>query len=146
MSRLFQVWFAFVLLWLVSIPTRAHGAGPDKKSIYMGAVSCRPCHLSPKSGAQFKVWQAGPHARAYRTLASQQAAALAKRLGIAEPQSSPRCLKCHVTAFGVESNLKSPKLTLEEGVSCEACHGPGSRYRGRKVMREIASGKRVGTD
>ncbi|RMF63789.1 MAG: hypothetical protein D6743_10235, partial [Calditrichaeota bacterium] len=48
--------------------------------------------------------------------------------------------------FGVESNLKSPKLTLEEGVSCEACHGPGSRYRGRKVMREIASGKLVGAE
>jgi len=35
---------------------------------------------------------------------------------------------------------------MEEGVSCEACHGPGSQYKSLKVMKDIAAGTVKGAD
>jgi hypothetical protein len=104
---------------------------------YGGVVTCKPCHLTPKSGAQFKLWSTSAHAKAYETLKTPAAKEAAKKLGIEDPLTSDKCLKCHVTAHGVDAKLKGAKLTLEEGVSCEACHGPGSAYKGQKLMKDI---------
>ncbi|RMF56350.1 MAG: cytochrome C554 [Calditrichaeota bacterium] len=108
---------------------------------YGGVATCKACHLTKKSGAQYKVWKASPHAKAFATLKSEKALVIAKKRGIDDPSKSEKCVKCHVTAFGVDAKLKGPKLTEEEGVSCEACHGPGSAYRKRKVMKDIFAGK-----
>jgi hypothetical protein len=108
---------------------------------YGGVITCKPCHLTPKSGAQFKIWSASPHAKAYETLKTPAAKEAAKKMGIDDPATSDKCLKCHVTAHGVDAKLKGAKLTLEEGVSCEACHGPGSAYKGQKLMKDIYDGK-----
>ena len=32
-------------------------------------------------------------------------------------------------------------LSLEDGISCEACHGPGSEYRTITKMRKISTGE-----
>lgn len=109
--------------------------------VYGGVVTCKACHMVPKSGAQYKIWAKSPHANAYEALASPEAKEIAKKMGIEDPQKSAKCLKCHVTAFGVSDKLKGPKLTLEEGVSCEACHGAGSAYKSRTVMLELYEGK-----
>jgi hypothetical protein len=111
---------------------------------YGGVATCKACHLTKKSGAQFKVWQKGPHAKAYETLKTPKAQEFAKKAGIEDPLKSEKCLKCHVTAFGVDEKLKGPKLTMEEGVSCESCHGPGSGYKKRKIMLAIYAGKEDG--
>ena len=37
-------------------------------------------------------------------------------------------------------------LTLEEGVSCEACHGPGSAYKTNAVMKALYAGTQKGAD
>ena len=55
-------------------------------------------------------------------------------------EKDPKCLKCHVTAFGVEKKWMGKKLTQEEGVSCEACHGPGEKYKSMKVMKDHEAG------
>lgn len=114
----------------------------EKKEFeYIGAKACKPCHFIKKSGAQYKIWEEGPHAKAYATLATPEAKAIAKERGIDDPQKAEACVKCHVTAYGVPDKLKSARLTLEEGVGCEACHGPGSEYKGRKVMIDLYEGK-----
>ena len=113
---------------------------PEKVFSYVGYKKCKPCHLGKKVGAQSKVWEAGPHAKAYAELASEQSLELAKKLKLkAEPQKSAECLPCHVTAYGVADSLKT-NVTLEEGVSCEACHGPGSDYFPMKVMKALRAG------
>ncbi len=108
---------------------------------YGGVVTCKPCHLTPKSGAQFKKWSEEKHSKAYETLKTPAALEAGKKMGIADPSTSDKCLKCHVTGHGVDAKMKGAKLTLEEGVSCEACHGPGSAYKGQKLMKDIYDGK-----
>ena len=41
-----------------------------------------------------------------------------------DPQKADACLKCHVTAHGVAAAQKDPTFTIDDGVGCEACHGP----------------------
>ena len=53
-----------------------------------------------------------------------------------DPQKADECLRCHVTAFGVKKELIDPTCTYEEGVGCEACHGPGSEYRKLAIMKD----------
>jgi len=107
---------------------------------YIGANKCKMCHISAKRGAQYKKWQAGPHAGAYETLASPEAKKIAKEKGIADAQKADECLKCHVTAHGVVATAKAASFKIEEGVGCESCHGPGSDYKSMKVMKALAAG------
>jgi hypothetical protein len=110
---------------------------PEKVFSYLGLKKCKMCHIK----YQYKVWEEGPHAKAYEELASEKSLEVAKKLKLKEePQKSADCLSCHVTAYGVADSLKT-KVTLEEGVSCEACHGPGSDYGPIKVMRALTAGK-----
>ncbi len=103
---------------------------------YMGAASCKGCHNLPKTGKQFNKWSASEHAHAYHVLASDQAKALAKEMKIEDAQKSEKCLGCHVTAYGVADSLLGAKYSVEDGVTCEACHGPGEKYKPMKVMKD----------
>jgi len=38
-------------------------------------------------------------------------------------------------------DLANQKITLEEGVSCESCHGPGGDYYKKKTMQAITDGE-----
>lgn len=139
-----KVYACFLTLFTVLIlsPVLIFGQEKTPKTFsYGGVATCKACHLTKKSGAQFKIWSDSPHAQAYETLKSEEAKAVGKKMGVEDPASSEKCLKCHTTGFAVEEELKGEKLTMEEGVSCEACHGPGSAYKPRKVMIDIYEGK-----
>ena len=128
------------LLVIFMLPLSA--LSQEKKVLqYGGVATCKACHLTKKSGAQYKIWKAGPHAKALATLKTPEAKAAAKKLGIEDPSTSDKCLKCHVTAYTVDASLKGPKLKMEEGVGCEACHGPGSEYKKRAIITGIWKGK-----
>ena len=103
---------------------------------YVGAAKCKVCHNAEKKGAQYSKWEESQHAKAYAALASEEAVAIGKKLGIDNPQTSDQCLKCHVTAFGVDDKMKAESFDMTEGVGCEACHGPGSEYKSMKVMKD----------
>lgn len=115
-------------------------AEEGKKFDYVGAKTCKMCH-GAKTGDQYKIWSEGPHAKAFEVLASEKALADAKEKGIEDPQKAEACLKCHVTAFAVMGDLENQKITMEEGVSCESCHGPGSEYKSKKVKDGIKAGE-----
>jgi nitrate/TMAO reductase-like tetraheme cytochrome c subunit len=110
---------------------------------YVGVKKCKMCHKKETVGAQFKLWEASGHSKAFETLGTPEAAEFAKERGITGgPQEAPECLKCHITAFGLTSEeLENSKITLEEGVSCESCHGPGSAYSKQKTMQSITDGE-----
>ena len=82
--------------------------------------------------------------KAFETLASDEAKEIAKGKGIDNPQTADECLQCHVTAFPVMADLANQKITMEEGVSCESCHGAGGDYYKKATMEAIAAGEEDG--
>jgi formate-dependent nitrite reductase cytochrome c552 subunit len=118
-------------------------AGTDEYT-YVGPEKCKMCHNTVKAGEQYKIWSESPHAKAYTALASDEAKATAKGMGIEDPQKSEKCLKCHVPTYAVKAEAKSPKWKIEDGVTCEDCHGPGSAYQKMSVMKAIAAGTEKG--
>jgi len=114
-------------------PTAAAAAGERS---YVGVKKCAKCHKSEKRGNQFAKWEASKHASAYKTLESDKAKETAKKKGIDDPTKSEKCLKCHVTAYGVDKKLLGDKFDPKAGVQCEACHGPGSDYDKMKTMKD----------
>ncbi|MBN2172815.1 MAG: cytochrome c family protein [Bacteroidales bacterium] len=104
---------------------------------YIGAVKCKMCHNKPATGEQFKIWSAGPHANAMKSLSGEQAMAIAKEKGIADPTTDPGCIKCHSTFGRIDQSLNLG-VKIDEGVSCETCHGPGSKYKTNTIMKDRA--------
>jgi uncharacterized membrane protein len=120
---------------------KAAAATTTSKFELIGVKKCAMCHQAENTGAQFKQWQTTAHSKAYATLAGDKAKAIAAERKLDKPpQESPQCLKCHVTAFPVMDKLVAGKVTLEEGVSCESCHGPGSGYWKIATMKAITAG------
>jgi hypothetical protein len=107
---------------------------------YVGVKNCKMCHNKEATGAQYSIWEKSAHANAYAVLASEESVAKAKEMGIEDPQKDAKCLSCHITAFSVMDDLENQKITLEEGVSCESCHGPGSGYKSKKTMQGLTDG------
>lgn len=136
MRRLWAVGLTFIFMVFLASALHAQTEKPS----YVGVAMCKACHNTTKSGKQYAIWDSSAHSKAYEVLASAEAKALGKKMGIDDPQKSDKCLSCHTTGFGAPASLKGPKLTQEEGVSCEACHGPGSEYRSMKVMRGLWDG------
>ena len=109
-------------------------AAERKEHKYVGAAQCGSCHKGEMMGHQYSVWRMSPHARAWSVLSTPAAYQQAAKKGISgDPQSAPECLKCHSTAFGAAHTASS---TVDEGVTCEACHGPGSDYMFEAIMRD----------
>jgi hypothetical protein len=96
-----------------------------KKYGFIGAAKCGMCHKKDDAGAQLKIWQESAHAKAYKNLAASDAEAV----------KNEACLKCHSTGAGSDASLNDKKFSIEDGVQCEACHGPGSEYKSMKVMK-----------
>jgi hypothetical protein len=97
---------------------------------YIGAPKCKMCHNKAAKGSQYDKWIAGPHAKAFETLASAEA----KKFS-ADPQKDAKCLACHSTYHSASADLMYT-IKAEEGVSCESCHGPGADYKSPAVMKD----------
>ncbi len=95
----------------------------------VGAQKCQICHKTEKQGQQFPIWEMSNHAKSFAALSSPAAAANAQALGVKDPASDPKCLKCHAPLADKVAELKA------EGVSCEVCHGPGSAYKTLSIMK-----------
>jgi hypothetical protein len=109
---------------------------------FVGTKVCKKCHGSNAIGNQYKVWLTSPHAKAYQILNTSKSLIVAKKIGIKNPSDNLKCLRCHSTGGGNVPGIK------EEGVGCEACHGPGSRYfdfsnHASFYNRESAYGKAI---
>jgi hypothetical protein len=93
-----------------------------KKYTYVGTAECKSCHGTDALGNQSKIWEATPHAKAYRNLRTEKGAKIAEKVKVASPSEDQQCLRCHSPAGAENAKLAS------EGVGCEACHGPASEY------------------
>lgn len=147
---------------------------------FTGSSNCQGCHgeSAPKpkydgdvQHTEFTAWASGkdPHFWAFgvaeadldkeageklRGLQMPEAAAIAKRLGIADPRASDRCLTCHATSRFSDAGGKRTALAKtdvvggkslrEDGVSCEACHGPSEKWQKPHQEKAWAATQRKG--
>ena len=138
--------FSILMILTVVVLFTFEGTALAKDPQFVGTKKCKMCHNSKKSGQQFSIWEASAHANSFATLASEESKAIAKKMGIADPQKSDQCLSCHVTGAGKDAAMFDKSFSQEEGVGCEACHGPGSEYKSMKVMKGITAGTMSGAD
>jgi len=102
----------------------------------VGVVNCASslCHGSVRPWKESNVLQTeyvtwsrvDKHARAFLILSNAQSKRIAKNLGIGDPTKEKLCLDCH--AHNVPAAQRGERYRLEDGVSCEACHGPAGRW------------------
>ena len=135
----------FALAFALSLVVTSSDAAETEHE-YVGAKKCRTCHKKELIGNQFAEWKTGAHARAFESLTGDEALEYAKQAGIAGlPSENEKCVKCHVTAYGVDPALlpKRGGLKAANGVQCESCHGPGRDFRKKTIMsdREVAVSK-----
>lgn len=101
---------------------------------FMGNATCVSCHSegkkkggSNKEGDQFDVWEKDdPHSKSFEILSDEASKKIAEKLGIKDAAASDSCLSCH--AVHAPAEKRGEKWTLDEGNSCESCHGPGEAY------------------
>ena len=118
------------LLMLGTMAFAPHDLGhaAAARNRYIGAKACKNCHKSKAKGEQFAKWSESKHAKAYARLGEQAAKETGAKLGVTDPQQDAQCLKCHVTAYGLDKKKVKRSFDPKQGVQCESCHGPGERH------------------
>jgi cytochrome c554/c'-like protein len=134
-----------VLAWPAIAPVGAQPASQanaktalpyERTDRSLGVVNCANslCHGSVRPFKQSNVLQTeyvtwsrvDKHARAYQVLSNEQSQRIARNLGIEDPRQAKICLDCHV--HNVPASQRGDRFKLEDGVSCEACHGPAGGW------------------
>ncbi len=117
-NRKRSTWLAFTLVFSLCLvigaasgrsrpAAAAPQAGPvTQQTGYAGSESCVPCHANI-----IEVWQSTRHAYAFSSPIFQK--------DWIEMDSDVTCLECHTTGYDPASGGY-----VEEGVTCESCHGP----------------------
>ncbi len=100
-------------------------SGQEKtKYIYVGVEACAAkCHNNDTMGYAYDKWKTSGHAKSFEDLKTKKAFAFAEQAGVRDnPWDNILCLKCHVTAAGLDASSLASTYKLEDGVTCEACH------------------------
>ena len=132
------------VLWIALGISGALRAADRDAANYVGVKMCGICHKKEETGNQFAKWQESPHAKAYELLGTPQAKAVGAKVGVADPQSSGKCLKCHSTAYNWTETVQTEKIKVEDGIVCESCHGPGKTYMSKTTMSKHDSAVAAG--
>ena len=110
---------------------------------YLGVASCTNsgCHGSTQPlnttnvlQNEFYTWLNNDrHAQAYNVLFNDQSARIVKNMRLKKRAYEEKlCRDCHTT--NVPANLVEGHVDVEDGVQCEACHGPAGGWRAEHTM------------
>ena len=126
--------------WLAAVPCLPLLAEPGavkQGAKYLGTGSCSSsnCHGSahPLKGSdvlqnEYYTWtKHDQHSRAYSNLISSDARRMTSLLGLSAPNKEPLCLSCHTT-YVPEQSRRGERFQIEDGVSCESCHGAAENW------------------
>lgn len=104
-------------------PVAAEPAPPEGQT-YVGTKRCAACHFD-----EFLKWKKTKHSQAFDVLTAKY-------------QADAKCLKCHTTGFGEATGFKDKAKTPDLlAVSCENCHGPGSKHE--EVAKTFSATKKL---
>ncbi|MFQ5481484.1 MAG: multiheme c-type cytochrome, partial [Nitrospinaceae bacterium] len=101
---------------------------------FTGAGSCNQAkchgHETKKRANEYTTWiKAEIHSNGYSALFEKESKAIAKKYGIkGDPGKSQKCTVCHTLHLEDKPGLKGEKYDVNEGVTCELCHGPAEQY------------------
>jgi uncharacterized protein with PIN domain len=141
--RLFKLLTAIIFIVMISSVFA-------QENSYVGTKKCKTCHKSKKAGKQYVIWQASKHSKAYETLKTKEADEISMKKDKKKAIENDNCLKCHAPQHNVNAKLFGKKFKIEDGVQCETCHGPGSKYAKMKTMKNkekaIAAGLKLYDD
>ncbi len=112
--------------------------------MFVGVDRCGRCHGSKATGQQVQSWRTSAHAKAWETLGTDRAREVAAKFGIAEPQDSQSCLRCHTTGAGEAKERLAEGFKRQDGVQCESCHGAGADYGKIEHMIDDAKARAAG--
>lgn len=111
---------------------------------YIGIKACIPCHKGEKGKMIYENWLKTKHSQAFNTLMSEKSKQIAKKMNLkVDPTDAIECLKCHSTGFFPDEQM-IPSNKKEDGVTCEACHGPGSSYKNKHGKDKKDEGLKLG--
>lgn len=120
-------------------------AAAPKRPVYVGVKACGTCHDGASMGNQYSTWLLSKHAQGYSALMRPESREITKISGLrGDPWKQPICLGCHTTGSTAEPWEKEDTFRAEDGLQCEACHGPGSEYAVEGVMRNLGEAVRAG--
>ncbi len=114
-----------------------------------GGCAASSCHgsVQPKTTTrifqnEYTIWIAqDKHARAFAVLHNNVSERIGRILNIGPPAKAPKCLACHSLYVPLEQQAQT--FGLEDGVSCENCHGPASGWLGSHTTRDWPHEKSV---
>ncbi len=99
---------------------------------FIGAAGCKSssCHGGAgEKRSQYLTWlQQDFHARAYAVLVDARSARMAETLSLPAAQTSDRCTVCHSPFQSVDPARLAKTARVDEGVSCENCHGAAESW------------------
>ncbi|HZU97487.1 MAG TPA: cytochrome c family protein [Planctomycetota bacterium] len=149
----FPVVLGALVVFEISFAARPGNGDDAKKATYIGATSCKKCHLK-----QFKTWKETKMAKAFDLLKAGQAKEAKEKFKLDPAKDytkEEKCVRCHTTGYGEEGGY--PKIGAadekhlaadREGIQCEMCHGPASLYNAYMIEHEkdydAAKGKSLG--
>jgi hypothetical protein len=84
---------------------------PPAGQTYTGVKECSACHFK-----QYMAWKKTKHGKdSFEVLPEKY-------------RTDGQCIVCHTTGYGQATGYKDATTPNLLGVTCEACHGPGSKH------------------
>jgi len=132
--------------WIYSDPIPKPPPSDTRGNVakYIGSHTCGVCHNGAKFGYQYSHWRMSSHAKALAVLGSPAGDQIARKQGIKNPLTSPKCLLCHTSSYLDPAGGHTKDFLPYEGVGCEACHGAGSAYSVEAIMLDTRAAQASG--
>ncbi len=140
--------FAAVALLLAWSPTADADAATLQTGQFIGATGCKSssCHGGAgEKRSQYLTWvKEDFHSRAYAVLVTARSARMAETLELPAAQTSARCTVCHSPLQSVAPSRLTTTAQIDEGVSCESCHGAAGPWLRGHTRTDWTYATRVG--
>jgi hypothetical protein len=123
-------------------PANLPGAKPANSFVGVASCASMACHHGNgppgSAGSEYTTWVTkDPHARACEVLFSERSQRMSRLLKRPAAHQDSLCLNCHVQQQ-YAAQTYSPRFARQDGVGCEACHGPAQRW----LAEHVSWGKR----
>jgi len=126
--------------------TAGAAPAPVELAKFTGVSSCQSslCHGGGAGNDQCAIWAAVDfHVRAYAILLTPRSRSITDALNSVNPTVNERCTVCHSPLQALPPQRVSTAAFVDEGVTCESCHGPASLWLRSHTRKDYTAAQRV---